>query len=143
MMGALGISCQLVSWSDTTRAIVAEELARYKAHLRPLVQAGYLRHLLPQPDLVTPILAPPPSWEAFQVQAADGATSVVLGFRNLAIDETQRVFLKSLHPGVTYALADESGTALGSATGGDLMEAGWELACAPLCSTWLTVTATT
>ena len=60
MLGAIGISCRMGAWSDTTRAIVAEELARSKQQLRPLVRTGYLVHLLPQPDLVTPILAPAP-----------------------------------------------------------------------------------
>jgi len=139
MIGALGISCQLVTWSEATRLIVAEELARYKAVLRPLVRSGHLAHLLPQPDLVTPVLAPPPSWEAFQI--GDGEVWVVLGFRNLAVDDAQRVFLKGLQPGVTYELADETGASLGTAAGSDLMETGWSLACAPLCSTWMTISA--
>jgi alpha-galactosidase len=138
MMGAIGISCRTTTWSAETRRIVREELSFYKEHLRPLVREGYLLHLLPQPDVHSPRIAPPPSWEAFQLQSPDGASSVVLGFRNLAIDDVQRVFLKGLDPPATYTIiAKDSATS--TATGADLMDFGIRLACAPLCSSVLRV----
>ncbi len=141
MMGAIGISCQLTTWSTFTRDIVREELAFYKETLRPIVRTGHLLHLLPQPDLQNPHLAPPPSWEAFQLRAPDGSTSAVFGFRNVSSDAAQRVFLKGLEAEAMYRLTAEDGTTW-TASGADLMELGIDLACTPLCSVRIVVRAT-
>ena len=138
MMGAIGISCQVTTWSEFTREIVRDEISFTRKRSGRSCGHGHLLHLLPQPDLQNPRLAPPPSWEAFQMRSADGSTSVVLGFRNLSSDAGQRVFLKGLDAGATYTVTPEDGT-VSSATGADLMELGLDLACAPLCSTRIMV----
>jgi alpha-galactosidase len=140
MIGAMGVSCQLAQWSAATRAIVASEIATYKEIVRPLVREGYLAHLLPQPDLAAPRLAPAPAWEAFQVHDAGGTGAAVLGFRNLAVADRQRVVIRQLQPGRSYTVKDLDGGAT-NATGAELMSTGVELACAPLTSVLLAISA--
>ena len=137
MLGAIGLSCQLVTWSETTRAIAREELARYKQEIRPLLQTGSFHHLLPQPVIPSRDLPTPDVWEAYQFSDADGSAHVVLGFRNVCPDATITV-----HPGVdpaeSYVITTENGVTSRHA-GKDLLEDGLMLTCPLLASTWVTI----
>jgi alpha-galactosidase len=139
MVGAIGLSCQLVNWSETTRRIVREEIDLYKRLVRPLVQTGYVTHPLPQAPLDAPRQSTPGAWEALALVAADKGTSVAFAFRNVANADTLTLKMKRLDPDATYRVSCEHADH-GTMTGRDLMERGIEVGCAPLASVVVTFT---
>ncbi|HVL26413.1 MAG TPA: alpha-galactosidase [Thermomicrobiales bacterium] len=139
MVGAIGLSCQLVEWSETTRRIVREEIELYKRIVRPLVQTGYVTHPLPQAPLDAPRQPTPGTWEAQALVAADKGSSVAFAFRNVAIADTLTFRMKRLDPDATYRVACEHADR-GTMTGRELMERGVEVGCAPLASVVVTLT---
>jgi alpha-galactosidase len=140
MIGAIGFSCQLTTWSDRTRAVAGEEIALYKREIRPLLKTGAVYHLLPQPVIPSRQLLTPDSWEAYQLRSADGTKSVVFGFRNACPAASIVVHPKGLAPDTTYDVAMEDGTTV-TATGADLMTTGIQLATGLLASSVVVITA--
>lgn len=139
MFGALGFSCQLQTWSTGTRRIMREEVARYKAIVRPLVRHGYMKHLLPQPRLESPRLAAPNVWEAWALVSANQCEAVALAFRNASPVAGLTLRFKDLEAGTTYRVTVE-GEAMAEFTGQHLCEVGIEVACAPLASVFVHLT---
>jgi alpha-galactosidase len=137
MIGAIGFSCRLVTWSDAMRAIAREEVTRYKEEIRPLLRTGFLYHLLPQPDIPSRTLPTPDVWEAYQLSAVDGQSHTVLAFRNLAPAENITVPVHLL-PDHDYWITAE-GDAPVRRSGRDLLEQGLTLGCPLLASSWVTI----
>ncbi|MEJ7902009.1 MAG: glycoside hydrolase family 36 protein, partial [Thermomicrobiales bacterium] len=138
MIGAIGFSCRLGTWSDRTKAIAHEEIERYKSELRPILKSGSFHHLLPQPELPSATLPTPDTWEAYQISAADHSRHVILGFRNLYPGGSQTVRVSNLDPGATYAVTADHGPTRQCA-GADLIANGLALDCPLLASTWVTI----
>ncbi|MGB3306905.1 MAG: alpha-galactosidase [Thermomicrobiales bacterium] len=141
MLGALGFSCQLAEWSDETRRIMREEVARYKVMVRPLLRHGSVQHLLPQPLLESPRLPAPDAWEAYAFVAADRREAVAFAFRNASPSATLPLRFKDLVPDRSYDIQVESAAA-GTYTGEELCTSGIQVSCAPLASVIVTVSAT-
>jgi len=137
MLGALGFSCRLQTWSDRTLRIMREEVARYKETVRPLARHGYLKHLLPQPALESPRLATPNVWEAYALVAAD--RSEAIAFRNAAPASELTLRLKDLDLDATYRVSTE-GESVGEYPGRALRDTGVEIGCVPLASVFIHVT---
>ncbi|MBA2468800.1 MAG: alpha-galactosidase [Chloroflexia bacterium] len=138
MIGAIGFSCKLATWSDRTREIAREEVERYKSELRPILKSGSFHHLRPQPEIPSARLPTPDVWEAYQVAAADGSRHVILGFRNLYPGGASTVHPALIEAGATYEVtADEGPPARRSGT--DFLAKGLALDCPLLASTWVTI----
>ncbi len=138
MLGAIGFSCQLVTWSDRIRAIAREEINRYKQELRPLLRSGSMHHLLPQPEIPSDRLPTPDVWEAYQFSSADGSSHVILGFRNVSPQRSMAVRIADLKPEEKYLVSAE-GEAPSRQQGSDLLESGVSLSSPLLASTWVTI----
>jgi alpha-galactosidase len=136
MLGAIGFSCRMPTWSDATREVAREEIARYKAEIRPLLRDGDLYHLLPQPNIPSRDLPTPDVWEAYQLAAADGSRHVVLGFRNVCPEDAITVPLR-VDPAATYRVTIEGDGPRRVA--GHELTGGLTLACPLLASTWVTL----
>jgi alpha-galactosidase len=138
MLGAIGFSCRLTTWSDRTLDIAREEVMRYREALRPHLRHGSFRHLLPQPVIESARLPTPETWEAYQVSAADRSEHIILGFRNMTTANTQVVHPHLIDPAATYTvLADTA--APEQRTGESLLREGITLTCPLLTSTWITI----
>ncbi|HYH12832.1 MAG TPA: glycoside hydrolase family 36 protein [Thermomicrobiales bacterium] len=137
MIGAMGFSCRIGTWSESTRAVAREEVERYKTEIRPLLRTGAFYHLLPQPEIPSRDLPTPDTWEAYQLSADDGGTHVVLAFRNMSPESRLSVPLR-VEPDHEYDIKVE-GTSSVRRSGADLRERGIDLTCPPLASAWVTV----
>jgi alpha-galactosidase len=109
MLGAMGFSCRLQTWSEQTLAVAREEVTRYQQEWRPLMVGGMFRHLLPQTEIPSRDLPTPDAWEAYQVTAGDGDRHAILGFRNVSPDATQAVFPGGIDATATYEVTPERG----------------------------------
>jgi alpha-galactosidase len=138
MLGAMGVSCRMVTWSDTTRALAGEEIRRYREELRPLLRSGSLHHLLPQPEMPSRDLPTPDVWEAYQFSSADGAEHVILGFRNVSPADSLPVQAANIEPEAWYLVSADNG-ASSRHRGKDLLADGVPLSCPLLASTWVTI----
>ncbi|HEV2073833.1 MAG TPA: glycoside hydrolase family 36 protein [Thermomicrobiales bacterium] len=139
MLGAIGFSCQLVTWSEGIRAIAREEINRYKAELRPLLRSGLMYHLLPQPEIPSDRLPTPDVWEAYQFSSADDGDHVILGFRNVSPRGSMPVPVNGLQQDHWYVVTAD-GEAPSHHQGKDLMGTGVSLTSSLLASTWVTIT---
>ncbi len=137
MLGALGLSCRVGAWPAETRRVVREEFARFKTFLH-LLRNGYVAHLLPQPDLECPRMAPPVAWEAFQLRSADAAESVLLAFRNVSPDDHVVVTSKGLDPDALFVIEGD-GVEPREARGRDLLNGGIRLEASLLASAMATL----
>ncbi len=138
MIGAIGFSCRLQTWSDRTKAIAREEIERYKTELRPILKSGSFHHLLPQPEIPSAGLPTPDVWEAYQVSAADGSRHVVLGFRNLYPGGALTVQPARINADATYEISADDQSPV-QVSGADLIADGLALDCPLLASTWVTI----
>jgi alpha-galactosidase len=138
MLGAMGFSCRLATWSEHTVAIAREEVERYRNEWRPLMRHGAFRHLLLQPEMPSRDLPTPDTWEAYQVSAPNGGSHIVLGFRNVTPASTQVVFPGGLDAGATYDVTVD-GAVPQRLSGADLNSDGLTLSCPLLTSTWVTI----
>ncbi len=138
MIGAIGFSCRLGTWSDRTKAIAREEIERYKRELRPILKSGSFHHLLPQPEIPSAGLPTPDVWEAYQVSAADGSRHVVLGFRNLYPGGTLTVQPARIEGAAAYEIVADDRPPV-RISGADLIAHGLALDCPLLASTWVTI----
>jgi alpha-galactosidase len=132
MLGAMGISCRMVEWLPATRQVMGEAIAEYKA-LRPLLRAGRIYHLLPQPRIESPRLATPDAWEAYQFFDPATARGVVLVFRGVATDAARSIPLKGLGADQHYKLEASDGTVY-QGSGAALMTDGLPCSLLPLTS---------
>lgn len=101
MLGALGISARLADWPSEAVAAARAQIADYK-QLRGHLVRGDLYTLLPQPVLHGPDLRNARAYDAYQI--ADGETSVVLVFRNLATEPTITLRLRALDSNARYTV---------------------------------------
>lgn len=138
MLGAMGFSCRLTTWSDRTIEIAREEVARYQREWRPLMKEGTFRHLLPQPEIPSADLPTPNSWEAYQVTAADGSAHAILGFRNVSPHDTRIVVPGGIDADTTYEILPERGDRQ-LLSGHDLLAAGLVLTTPLLASEWVSL----
>ena len=138
MLGALGLSCRLQTWTDATSRIVGEEIARYKEHVRPLVRHGHMLHLLdrPQPEMTSPRTPTPDTWEAYGLALPDGSRAIAIAFRNAAPANDLTFRLKALQPDATYRVTidDESPV---ERDGASLMSEGITVSCMPTASVFV------
>lgn len=138
MLGAIGFSCRLGTWSDRAKAIVREEIERYKTELRPILTTGSFHHLLAQPEIPSARLPTPDVWEAYQVSAADGSRHLILGFRNLSPGGALPIQLANIEARAMYEVSADGGPPVRQA-GEDLLANGISLDCSLLASTWVTI----
>jgi alpha-galactosidase len=110
MLGAFGLSCRLIEWTDETRRIAAEEIAVFKGY-RGQLRDGFFAHLTPQPPIDPTRMATPGVWDVYQTLSADGRNGQILAFRNASADETLTVFPKRIDPTATYRIDHEHGDA--------------------------------
>jgi alpha-galactosidase len=132
MLGAFGLSCRLVDWTDATRRIAADEIARYKATRQHLVD-GRFAHLTPQPEIDTRTMGTPDDWDAYQTLSADGGTATILAFRNASAADTLTIYPKWLDPSATWRVEPERDAAY-ERSGADLSRNGIRIAMRPLIS---------
>ncbi|MDQ3655931.1 MAG: alpha-galactosidase [Chloroflexota bacterium] len=138
MLGAIGFSCKLATWSDRTRAVAGEEIERYKSELRPILKTGSFHHLLLQPEIPSARLPTPDVWEAYQISAADGSRHLILGFRNLYPGGALPVQPANIEAAATYEVTADGGLPTRQ-SGADLLANGLALDCPLLASTWVTI----
>jgi alpha-galactosidase len=138
MLGAMGFSCRLQTWSEQTLAVAREEVTRYQQEWRPLMVGGTFRHLLPQPEIPSAELPTPDVWEAYQVTAADGQRHAILGFRNVSPDATQRVHPGGIDATATYEVTPERGDRQ-IVPGPELIANGLPLTAPLLASEWVSL----
>ncbi|MGB3329587.1 MAG: alpha-galactosidase [Thermomicrobiales bacterium] len=143
MLGALGLSCRLQTWTANTSRVVAEEIARYKEHVRPLVRHGHMLHLLdrPQPEMTSPRTPTPDTWEAYGLALTDGSRAVAIAFRNAAPANALTVRMKALQPDATYRIVIEDAEPI-ERDGASLMTEGITVACAPTASVFVRIART-
>ncbi len=137
MLGAFGLSCRLIDWTDETRRVAAEEIATFKGYRRQLWD-GYFAHLTPQPRIDPKTMATPAAWDAYQTLSADGHDGQILAFRNASANETLTVRPKRLDPSATYRVRHEHG-GTSDRTGTDLTQHGVTIAIRPLISERVTI----
>ncbi len=138
MLGAIGFSCRLVTWSDHIKAIAREEIDRYRQELRPILKSGSFHHLLPQPELPSATLPTPDTWEAYQISAVDGSRHIILGFRNVCPNGVMTVPPANIEADSWYEVTADDG-APSRHSGADLLAQGVPLSCTLLASTWVTI----
>jgi alpha-galactosidase len=111
MIGAMGFSNQLVTWSERMKQIAREEIAFYKHEIRAWLKSSRVYHLVPQPEIPSAELLTPDVWEALQVAAGDGSASVIFGFRNVSPVDAIEVKPKGLDAGAMYSVVVDGGDA--------------------------------
>jgi alpha-galactosidase len=107
MMGVLGISDDLLKWSEADLTIGAEMIARYK-EIRAIVQLGDQHRLLP---------AQGQDFTAVQYVSKDKTEGVFFAFR-VHIPEPARlppIYLRGLEPDARYAIDGFDGVRSGAA----------------------------
>lgn len=65
MIGALGISDRIGDWPSNVRKAARRTVADYR-RMRPTLTGGDVHHILPQPIMFAPPLAPPEQWDAIE-----------------------------------------------------------------------------
>ena len=108
MLGAFGLSCRLIDWTDATRRIAAEEIDAFKGY-RLQLRDGFFAHLTPQPPIDPTRMATPDVWDAYQTLSADGRAGQILAFRNASSNESLTVIPKRIDPAATYQIDHEHG----------------------------------
>ncbi len=137
MLGAFGLSCRLIDWTEDTRRIAAEEIAVFRSYRRQLWD-GFFAHLTPQPPIDPVRIATPSEWDAYQTLSADGRDGQILAFRNASVNDTLTVHPKRLDPTATYRVSHEHGKPYDR--GGDLLlRDGITIAIRPLISERVTI----
>ncbi|MCI0477503.1 MAG: alpha-galactosidase, partial [Anaerolineales bacterium] len=125
MMGAFGVSVSLSALSPEQRAIIAEEIARYKI-LRPLLRASRVYRLFPQADLIAPPqLQPPREPDAVEFYDPKSKRGVVFFFQGA---ENRAVIFKGLDPETVYQIEAPERALRARVTGQQLMSEGLALA---------------
>jgi alpha-galactosidase len=111
MMGAFGISTEMIGWSANVRAVVAEEIAQYET-MRDVIAHGKIYRLLPQTELYTNLELPEePDAAEFYDPSID--TGVVFLFGGKQPWTTRRLIPKGLAPETTYqVLSDDRAISL-------------------------------
>jgi alpha-galactosidase len=132
MLGAIGFSNKLHTWSDRTKEIAKEEIALYRDSIRPILKRSNVYHLLPQPAFPSKDIATPNTWEAYQIATIERDRSVILAFRNVATAPSLRIQPRGLDSALTYRVV--VGDVATDRTGADLLENGLTLACKLLAS---------
>jgi alpha-galactosidase len=122
MLGALGFSCRMVEWGESTKAIVRDCIAEYKT-FRHLLRDGYTAHLLPQQVLDSPKFPSPFTWGTTLFYAKDRSEAVALAFRNRSPEPEQRLAITSLDPAARYRVSGD-GVDAAELTGAELAEPG-------------------
>ena len=140
MLGALGLSCRLQTWTEASKRIVSEEITRYKEHVRPLVRHGHMLHLLdrPQPELTSPRTPTPDTWEAYGLALPNGSRAVAIAFRNASPTNELTFPMKALQPDAAYRVTVEDGKPT-ERDGRSLMTDGITVACAPTASVFVRI----
>jgi alpha-galactosidase len=138
MLGAMGFSCRLTTWSERTRAVAREEISWYQQHWRPLMKGGTFRHLLPQSEIPSRDLPTPNTWEAYQVTGRDGSSHAILGFRNVSPDGAETVWPGGIEDEARYEIVPERGDRR-LVAGSDLLLNGLELSAPLLASEWVSL----
>ncbi|HEX9075073.1 MAG TPA: alpha-galactosidase, partial [Anaerolineae bacterium] len=129
MMGAFGISADLVAWSPELRAVAAIEIEQYKT-TRQMIANSRLYRLLPQTELKLPdtsageSLEPPASPDAAEFINPMGDTGAVFLFRGAVPWSQRRVTLKGLDPDMLYLVTSADRTMSLRRTGLELMTQG-------------------
>jgi alpha-galactosidase len=118
MMGWFSLMQDASRWTDEQRQRAKEELAFYKAELRPLIRDAQLYHVGPRPDGI--------HWDGIEYFDPERNRGAVYAFRGSVPDEVAHIFrLKGLRPNRQYALHFRDGSSPDRQTrGSDLMNAG-------------------
>lgn len=125
MMGSFGLSLSLSSLSSDQRAVIAQEIARYK-EWRAIIRRGKMYRLLPQTDLLAPPnLQMPPDADASEFYDSAAKHGIVFFFQGAAQDN-QRVLLKGLDADASFAIASADRELNETRTGESLMQEGIE-----------------
>ncbi len=123
MMAAFGISANMGGWSLDLRTAVAAEIQRYKS-VRDILAHGDLYRLLPQTDLILPVLEPPAAPDAAEFYSPARDAGVVFLFQGAVPWPRRRIVLKGLDPDMLYEVASADGTISTRRTGQQLMSQG-------------------
>jgi alpha-galactosidase len=128
MMGAFGVSVSLRVLSAEQRAIIQEEIARYKT-LRPILRASRVYRLLPQTDLVSPPnLQPPREPDAVEFHDPGSRRGIVFFFQGADGFDSRRVIFKGLDPQMVYQVESSDRALSARVTGQQLMTDGIAIA---------------
>jgi alpha-galactosidase len=128
MMGAFGVSVTLSVLSPEQRAIIKEEIARYKA-LRPILRASRVYRLLPQVDLIAPPrLQPPREPDAVEFYDPGSKRGIVFFFQGVEAFEQRVLVFKGLDPRTVYRIEASERAVSARMTGQQLMTEGIALA---------------
>ena len=123
MFGALGVSAQLMNWSDTAFATVQAAIAQYK-RLRPLLRRGRFYHLLPQANLRCEGYAIAGQWEAYAILDQQAEHGAIWVFRAADGPPTRSLQLRGLTAACNYELYDSDTAQVITGTGVRLMAEG-------------------
>ena len=123
------MSVSLSILSAEQRAILAEEIARYKT-LRPILRNSRMYRLLPQTDLIAPPHLQPPG-EPDAVEFYDPALKqgIVFFFQGAADWGSRVVVLKGLEPEAIYRVESSDRPLSAQCSGWQLMTDGLTLTC--------------
>jgi alpha-galactosidase len=138
MIGAIGFSNQLVTWTDETRSIAREEIAFYKEHVRSMLKTSTVHHLLPQPEIPSGELLTPDVWESYQLTSATRDRAIIFGFRNVCPIDDVEVKPAGLDQSARYAVYVDGAHATTS-TGAELVAQGIRLTTCLVSSTVVTI----
>jgi hypothetical protein len=118
MMGWFTVMIDTTSWSREQHQVAAEELAFYKATLRPLIRGADLYHVGPRAD--------GKGWDGLEYFDASSGTGVVYAFHGgEAKPDTFTFPLRGLRAGAKYRLHFKDGSATDrDADGRDLLRSG-------------------
>jgi alpha-galactosidase len=109
MIGAFGISDRLAEWPPNVREAARRAIADYK-RMRPILTGGDVHHILPQPLLFVPPLAPPEQWEAIEYFHPALQRGVILVFRARAPQSRAALPVRGLDPARRYTIRSETRT---------------------------------
>jgi alpha-galactosidase len=127
MIGAFGISDRVAEWPPNVFEAARRAIAAYK-RMRPILNGGDVYHVLPQPLLWTPPLAPPRQWEAIEYFDPKQHRGVILAFRADAPEAATRIPVRGVDPARRYAIQSENTSTVQTRTGAEWLKDGFLLA---------------
>lgn len=122
MMGAFGLSLKSQVLTPDQRAIVGEEIARYKS-VREIIAQGKIFRLLPQTEMNADLESPADS-DGAEFYSESNQAGVVFLFLGTTPWERRRLLLRGLDPNTRYQVVTTDRTMVLTRTGQQLMRAG-------------------
>jgi alpha-galactosidase len=115
MMGWWSLSADATKWPSGKLEACRKDIAAYK-RIRPILQAGNVYHILPQPDGI--------HWDGMQYYDPSTGRGVLFLFRPDSPDTAQVIFARGLEAAAAYRVAFEDSPETALHSGTELMREG-------------------